>query len=371
MLMSAGTEVVESERRRALRALLRSPLLSSNGDTAEEYILVRRHSDWLKDWLMKFPSWGLRIDPHVARLRKTPSDLLDDTRPAIDQASGTPFTRRRYALLCLALAALEQLDAKTTLSNLAQRVVELIAADPELEAAGLLLDMGNHDERRDFVHAVRLLMDTGILRKLDGDERQFLDRSGASDALYEIHRPILGAMLSVSRSPSAVENAADLIEETEVRTRLIRGLLDDPIVYFHDLTGEERRYLEEHRGYLLRQIAVATGMVAEIRREGIAMVDDTGNLTDLNLPDESKDGHIALMLVQWFAESAGKQPGKAIPVSEVEEYVRRKAPESGAETWLTQDALLRLRGLRLIQATDAGVVPLAPCARYAADGGEE
>ena len=367
MLMSVRTELAESERRRALRALLRSPLLSSGGETAEEYGLVRRHSDWLKDWLMRFPSWGLQIDQHVARLRKAPPDLLDDTRSAVDRASGTPFTRRRYALLCLALAASEQSDAQITLSQLAQRVVQLIAADPELRAAGLLLDMDNHDERRDFVHAVRLLMDAGILRRLDGDERQFLDRSGVSDALYEIHRPTLGAMLNVFRSPSAVESAADLIEETEARVRLTRALLDDPIVYFHDLTEEEREYLEEHRGYLLRQVCAATGMVAEIRREGIAMVDDAGDLTDVNLPDESKDGNIALMLVQWFAESARTYPGTAIPVSAVEEYVRRKAPESGAETWLTQDALLRLRGLRLIQSMDAGIVPLPACARYAGE----
>jgi uncharacterized protein (TIGR02678 family) len=369
MLISSTADVVESERRRALRALLRSPLLPSSGERAEEYILVRRHSDWLKNWLMKFPSWGLHIDQHVARLRKTPPDSFDETRPAIDQASGTAFTRRRYALLCLALAALELSDTQTTLSGLAQTIVELIAADPELEAAGLLLDIGNYDQRRDLVHAVRLLMDTGILRRLDGDERQFLDGSGTSDVLYEIHRPVLTAMLNVSRSPSSVESVADLVEEAAARERLIRALLDDPILYFHDLNEDERRYLEEHRGYLLRQISEATGMVAEIRREGIAMMDDEGDLTDLQLPEESKDGAISLMLVQWFAEFAKKRPGAAIPVSAVEEYVRRKTPESGAEAWVTQDALLRLRGLRLIQSTDAGVVPLPACARYATDAG--
>jgi uncharacterized protein (TIGR02678 family) len=367
--MSGTTEVVESERRRALRALLRSPLLLSDGERAEEYLLVRRHSDWLKNWLMKFPLWDLHIDQHAARLRKTPSDLLDETRPAIDQASGTAFTRRRYVLLCLALASLELSDAKTTLSQLAQTIVELIAADPELEAAGLFLDIGNYDYRRDFVHAVRLLMNVGILRRLDGDERYFLDRSGKSDVLYEIHRPVLAAMLNVSGSPSAVESVADLIEKSAMRAGLIRALLDDPILYFHDLNEEERDYLEEHRGYLLRQISEATGMVAEVRREGIAMVDDTGDLTDFQLPEESKVGHISLMLVQWFAEFAKKSPGAPIPFSAVEEYVRWKAPESGSEAWLMQDALLRLRGLRLIQLSDAVVVPLPACARYSEDVG--
>lgn len=368
MLTSSPAEVVESERRRALRALLRSPLLPSSGETADEYLLVRRHSDWLKDWLIKFPSWNLHIDRHVARLRKTPPNLFDETRPAVDGASGTAFTRRRYALFCLALAALELTDGQTTLSRLTQTIVELIAADPDLGAADLLLNVDNYDQRRDLVHAVRLLMDMEILRRLDGDERQLLDRSDTYDVLYEIRRPILAAMLNVSRSPSAVESFTDLVEEAAVRARLIRALLDDPILYFHDLNDDERHYLEEHRSYLLRQISEATGLVAEIRREGIAMVDDEGDLTDIQLPEESKDGHISLMLVQWFAESAKRYPGAAIPVSEVEEYVCRTAPESGV-AWRTQDALLRLQGLRLINATGAGVVPLPACCRYAADAG--
>lgn len=366
MLITSTAEVVESERRRALRALLRSPLLPSSGERAEEYSLVRRHSDWLKNWLKDFPSWALHIDPHVARLRKTPPDLFDETRPAIDQASGTAFTRRRYALFCLALAALELSDVQTTLSQLAQTMVELIAADPDLKAAGMFLDAGNYDQRRDLVHAVRLLLDTGILGRLDGDERLFLDQRGPSDVLYQIHRPILAAMLNVSRSPSAFESPADLVEQPAVRARLIRALLDDPVLYFDRLNEDERHYLEEQRSYLLRQISEATGMVAEIRREGIAMVDDEGNFTDLQLPEDSKVGHISLMLVQWFAESAKKCPGAAIPVSAVGEYVRRSASEPGMEDWLLEDALLRLRGLRLIQSTDAGVVPLPACARYAA-----
>lgn len=365
MLTNATAELVESERRRALRALLRSPLLTSAGEGSEEYILVRRHSDWLKDWFLKFPAWNLRVDQHAARLRKTPFDSLDGTRPAIDRASGTAFTRRRYALLCLALAALELSDAQITLSRLVELIVELIAADSGLETAGPLLDVGNYDHRRDLVHAVRLLIDTGVLDRLDGDERYFLDRESASDVLYEIRLPVLAALLNVSRSPSAVESAADLTEGAGARARLVRALLDDPILYFDDLNEDERRYFEENRAYLLRQVSEVSGMVAEVRREGIALVDDTGDLTDLLLPEESEDGHIALILVQWFAESARQYPGAAIPVSSVEEYVRRTAPESGAEAWLTQDALSRLQGLRLIRSTDAGIVPLPACARYA------
>src|SRR5689334_10242689 len=104
------TPEVQAERRRALRSLLRNPLLLATGDTAVQYELVRNHSAWLKHWLAAFPSWSLHVDSEAVRLRKTPSDFADETRPAIDATSGTPFSRRRYALLCLAMAALEKSD---------------------------------------------------------------------------------------------------------------------------------------------------------------------------------------------------------------------------------------------------------------------
>src|SRR5262249_9363087 len=159
--------------------------------------------------------------------------------------------------------------------------------------------------RRDLVHAIRLLKDIGLLRKIEGDERQFLSRNTSSDVLYEVHRPALAAILDLPCSPSAMERmepaeqpplkcvtrmlddplpGAEDARTRQIRARLVRILLDDPILYFCDLNEEERRYLEKHRSYLLAQIYEATGLLGEIRREGIAMVDDEGDLTDVSLP---------------------------------------------------------------------------------------
>ena len=117
------TPETEAERRRAFRALLRNPLLQATGEKAEEFTLVRRHSEWLKNWLSKFPAWSLHLNKDVARLCKIPADLLDGTRPAIDRTTGTTFTRRRYAMLCFALAALERMDRQTTLGQVAQAIM--------------------------------------------------------------------------------------------------------------------------------------------------------------------------------------------------------------------------------------------------------
>jgi uncharacterized protein (TIGR02678 family) len=276
--------------------------------------------------------------------------------------------------------------------------MEFVAEDRELQAAGMVFDIGNYDQRSDLVHAVRYLLDMGLLRRLDGDERQFLNRNDAADVLYDIHRPILAAMLNVSRSPSALETAeensgnlsaeriAKLVDDRitgsedshsqRIRSRLVRALMDEPILYFDDLNVEERIYLAEHRGYLLRQIHEATGLIAEVRREGIAMVDDAGDLTDVKLPDEDFGSYLSLLLLQWLSKSCKGSSDAGIPISEVEEYVRgliavhgsdwrREGFDAGAETRLTEDALSRLRGLRLIQITPGGLVPLAAAGRYA------
>src|SRR5262249_18577091 len=161
----------------------------------------------------------------------------------------------------------------TTLGRIAETVVEFVAADPELQAAGVVFEISNHDQRRDLVHAVRLLLRLGLLRRIDGDEQQFLNRTGPADVLYEIDRAILTVMLNVPFSPSALEamgTRGQTARPVNIRTRLVRALLDDPVLYFDELNPEERTYFEQHRAYLLHQIREAAGLLPEIRHEGVA-----------------------------------------------------------------------------------------------------
>ena len=118
-------------------------------------------------------------------------------------------------------------------------------------------------------------------------------------------------------------------------------------------------------------------MGAEVRREGIALVDDAGNLTDLKLPDQGMESHLSLLLVQWFAECLRTRRGEAISISEVEERVgnfihehgserHNDLRETGTEKRISEDALQRIRALRLIQISPDGVVPMPASSRYAA-----
>ncbi|HEY3451463.1 MAG TPA: TIGR02678 family protein [Myxococcales bacterium] len=376
------------DRRRALRCLLMHPLLTARGPFASDLALVRRHAAWLRDWLARFPGWALIVDPELARLCKTPADLDDPTRGACD-SGGEPFSRRRYVLTCLALAALERSDRQTTLGAIAEEIEVLCGAEPALAEAGIHFDLALYEVRRDMVEVVRLLLALQVIVRIQGEELQYLQDKG--DVLYTVQRPALSAILQVQHSPSAIEQEG-LVErlralavppapDTEearnrtLRTSLVQRLLDDPVVYYQDLTDEERAYLSGQRHLLLSEIERATGLVAEVRREGIAMVDERGDLTDAGFPDEGTDGHVALLLAEHLAEHANRSPTAVVPHAELEALVvslakqhkahwRKDASEPGAETMLTARAVERLEKLRLLRRTAEGVVPLPAIARF-------
>lgn len=383
-------QAVAVERRRALRALLRTPLLTAHGPDVAAFGLVRRHAPWLREWLARNAGWSLHVDSELARLRKVPATTGDGTRPARARRGDPDFSRRRYVLLCLALAVLEREDRQTVLGRLADQVVGLFAGDPALAAAGMTFDLVGRDQRRDLVAVVRLLLDLRVLVRVHGDEEAYLDERG--DVLYTINRPVLATLLAVKRGPSSIEataldeRLAAVVEEPlpdtdegrirGLRSRLTRRLLDDPVVFYDDLDDDELDYLHRTRARLLSEIGEVTGLVPEVRREGVAMVDDRGDATDLGLPEEGTDGHLALLLAEYLAGCARRSPrlpiGRAAIHAHVAQLIdehhahwRKGVREPGAEVALADATLERLAALQLVRLTAAGVVPQPAIARYA------
>ena len=391
--MSALAEQIAAERRAAMRALLAKPLLVASGADGQSIALVRAHAEWLREWLARNCGWTLQVEAEMARLRKLPGDLRDGTRGARDRTSDLPFSRRRYTLLCLALAALERADRQTTLGNLARAVLAGVAGEPAFAAAGLTFDLDAREGRRDLVHVVRLLIEVRVLRRIHGLEEHFVDHRG--DVLYNVDRPSLSALLAVRRGPSTVrarsfeQRLAAVVEEPvpesddarnrRLRVTLTRRLLDDPVVYYDDLDDDERAYLTSQRAHLVRQIHEATGLVAEVRREGMALVDPAGTLTDERMPDEGTEGHVTLLVAEYLARAARAQlPADTrplVPLAAIVAHVgmlkrehrahwRKDALAPGAETALAVAALDRLAGLRLVRRVGNGVEPRPTLGRY-------
>ncbi|AZQ73981.1 TIGR02678 family protein [Streptomyces luteoverticillatus] len=374
-----------SELRKAARALLKEPLLLAHGPRSDDFRLVRRHASELRAWFDRNTGWSLHVDAEAARLRKAPGCPADPTHPAREVGrAGAPFTRRRYVLLCLALATLERSEAQIALGRLADQVV-MDAADPHLTAAGIHFTLDRRDERLDLAAVVKLLLSLGVLRRVAGDEEAYV--SGAGDVLYDVERRVLAGLLATRRGPSTVradtfdERLAELTTDTALdsedlrframRRTLTRRLLDDPVLYYDELTDAELAYLTRQRGFLIARITELTGLVAEVRAEGIAMIDPDDDLTDVRMPEQGTHGHVTLLLTEHLAAADGP-----VTIGELQRKVRelavayggfwaKSAKEPGAEGELVEQALAKLTALGLITRRGDEIAPRPALARYA------
>ncbi|WP_428266237.1 TIGR02678 family protein [Haliangium sp.] len=298
-----------AERTAALRHLLRVPLVCERDD-GDTFAKIVRHRHWLVKWFAEQPSWRLVVEPQAgfARLYKVPA-RPDCTRPAKRADKQPPFDRRRYALLCLTLAALEERGAQTTLGRLAELVVSLSESDPGLDR----LDTAVYGERRAFVDVLKWLVATGVLRLRDGDTEGYA-RSGEGDALYDIDDRLLGQILAAPRPPALSEGPEMLLDEhypetdegarLRARHTVLRRLLDDPVVYYDDLPSEAHAWLQHSLGFVNRLLTEDVGFEIERRREGIAAIDPAGEVSDTRFPDGgSTVKHAALLLAEQLAEA--------------------------------------------------------------------
>lgn len=382
-------------RTRVLRALLAHPVLRAQVD-GELFRMARQHADALRGWFDRETGWRLVVDSQTVRLltsyvpRGPTAIAVAERHPARGRKADPPFTRRRYVLLCLALAVLERSDAQISLGRLAEDVV-LAARQPGLD--GVAFTLSGREERSDLVAAIRLLLGHGVLVRVAGDEESYVSAGG--DALYDVDRRVLATELSTTHGPGlvgaalgsapAIEQIEDALHEAppayteeesnrRLRYAVSRRLLCDPVVYYDELPDDERSYLVGQRVQLTRRLAEATGLVPELRAEGVALVDPEDQLTDVRMPEQGTDGHATLLLAEQLADSgaidvAALRRRVRRLAAEHASYWRRTAQEPGAEHAIVADALDRLVGLGLARVTGDGpeavVHPLPALRRFA------
>jgi uncharacterized protein (TIGR02678 family) len=364
---------VVEERKQAMRALLTKPLLTAATDPLE-FGRIRKHFDWLRSWFSKEVGWRLERKAETVRLYKRPASGDDSTHGPSD------FNRRHFTLFCLALAALERSERQTTLGKLADQIHDLWASDEALIETGFQIDFERQSHRRGLVKVLRLLVEFGIIALVHGDEQQFVAQEG--DALYNLNRAALTYVIPPlrlnddNRLESMLAEAVASSDRRIQRYRLTRQLLDDPVLYYDELDPEEQLYLQSQRTRICKEIEQATGLVTELRSEGLAMVDPGLNITDRKMPQEGTQGHHTLLLATYLAGHLKRRGSVAVPRAKVEQETVRlikkykrhwsnQATRAGHERALTDEALECMRALRLLRVTEVGVVPLAPIARYA------
>ena len=377
----------------AIRVLLATPFLTAERDEAA-FDVVRRRHDRLAEWFDRNCGWRLHVDvrQRYARLGKV-GDRPDPSRPARRQRSTrAPFDRRRYALLCVVAAELLAAPA-TTIGLLAGRVTEATAADVELPT----FDPTRREERAAFVDALKFLERHDAVRAVDGLTDSFVDAADVK-VLYRVDTGRLLRLLAAPVPPSRVEGfdlAALLCEQrygdapsphAEVaqaqrnlwlRHSVTRRLLDEPVLYYDELSDAQRAYLATPTGRrVIRQAAQEAGFVLEERAEGMLLVDPDAIATDDRFPEERNHAKHAALLVLDRLVAAGEGPmADADLVAYVAELLERfpawaKTYQSeGGAARLAADAVDVLCGFGLARRT-AGQVRARPAAARYALGGE-
>ncbi|WP_068057191.1 TIGR02678 family protein [Nocardia xishanensis] len=399
MVIAERTEVA-----RGVRHLLAAPLIVER-DAPEVFDIVRRRRDPIAKWFDYYCGWTLIVEPRLgyARLVKVRA-ALDPTRPARRiRSSRAEFDRLRYVLLCVTAAELFAAPV-TTIGLLAGRVRAATAEDPLLPS----FDSAARAHRMAFVDVLRLLESFGVLQVIDGVTDSYVD-SDSAKVLFRVDATLLLRLLAAPTGPSQLAVSASEvplrvdelldelvrerrygpasypgkhtdtsgISETQrnlwLRHSVFRRLIDDPVVYFDDLTADERAYLASPTGrQLLRRAADQGGFVLEERAEGVLFVDPEAISTDSRFPDDAATAKVAalLLLDTMSGPATDEQLRRAAAdlLTKFPRWARTYQGEEGARQ-LVADALMVLRSFGLVRIHASGlVVPLPAAARYRVTG---
>lgn len=330
--MSSVSALDQASYQRAVRTVLANPVISETYPDAGALPLVRRWADELRTGLSEVFGYRLELSRSTARLIRT-ADTLDPTVPA-RSATNRPFDRKRYAYLALTVAVLSRAGTQIALSELATAV----AADAG-RIEGLGLDTERGADRAAFVDAVAWLEVRGALRLADGSARRWADDPDLGEALYDIDRDVAyavyrpSAVLQHVRSVSALLGVAGpggrrpLRREAAQRAR--RALVERPVVYFDEVDESLRNVLRAP--HAAADVERMTGLVAERRAEGIALLDSSGGFSDRRFPGTGTVAQTALLLISEIADR--------IENAEPDELPRLAAPEwPGAEITVRVDS---------------------------------
>ncbi|MFF0061175.1 TIGR02678 family protein [Streptomyces sp. NPDC005279] len=345
-LPSAHDVALAAERRTAARLLLARPLVTSTGPHSDAFPLIRRHADWLAQRFQQVFGYRLLVEASYARLFK--AGLGPGSGHRLERPStGTPFSPRTYAYLALALSVLVTAPEQLLLSQL---VADLRAA--AVDAGIEIADTGRQAERRTLAAALRQLVDWGVLVETEGHVAAVAeDRAG--EALLtvdrEIARVVVAGPLAQSRDGAHLVRRAADPGFGGPRTYVRRRLVETPVVHLDDLTDAEREWLRTRQRREAQAFSELLGLEAEIRAEGIALVDTDDELTDLHLPGTGTVAQAALLLVERLVDrlrpedpghpAAGGRLVIGVPVPDgllsdlleelVEEYGRRSNWQRG------------------------------------------
>jgi uncharacterized protein (TIGR02678 family) len=303
-----------ADYQRAARTLLIHPLVTTTYPDRTALPLVRRFSTQLTNDLATLAGYRLELTATCARLLR-PIDRLDGTQRLVRRRDRKPFDRRRYAYLSLALAALGRTGTQVALTELADALKRRAA-----EIDGLGFDPDQYRHRLAFIDVVRHLIELGGLREVEVSTVDWVHDPESGEALYDLDRDVLHLVAVPPRVLQHVPSVRALLtadgrneradtstaaRRAATRRRLVRLLLEHPVVYVDDLDDGARTYLVQQGRTLADDLHRLTGGQLERRAEGSALIDATGGFTDRRFPSGGTASQVALLLADVMTAATG------------------------------------------------------------------
>jgi uncharacterized protein (TIGR02678 family) len=366
------------ERRQAVRALLERQALGA-GDP--DLPLVRRHREHLAAVLreqlgatLTVTADGARLVKHVALadarpLRLPPRGRGERARP-IDERRA--LGARACVLVCLVAGVLERRGwTQVPLGALADEVVV------HARALDIDVDWRARADRSALTDAIEFLTGLAVLTLRAGVSGEL---ESDDEAFYDVERRHLALLLgdpvrcAEAREPADLEpvpgEGGDLAGRGRTR-RLVRALVEDPVLLLDDLDAEDRAYFLAQRARLESSAAEITGLEVERRHEGTALLARGRELTDRPFPARGHVKQLALLLVPELC--ALDRGDTATIATERVAAIARRLVTDHAEHWrwdpadaqsvarAVDQALDVLFDLRLVAREPAGlhVLPVA------------
>jgi uncharacterized protein (TIGR02678 family) len=391
--------IEREESARGIRLLLASPLISERA-APEQFDLIRRRREPIRQWFDYYCGWTLTVEPRLGYARLVKVGVSPDpTRPARRaRSSRAPFDRRRYVLFCLTAAELLSVAA-ITIGLLADRLSRASAADPVVGP----FDSASRSERMAFADVLRQFESYGVLDVVDGSTDSFVDTAEAK-VLYHVDSTLLLRLMAAPVGPSQLgvppeevalrldellamvsherrygrplDDQQDAVPISDVQRNLwlrhsiFRRLADDPVVYTGDLPADQRAYLASPTGrQLLHRAADQGGFTLEERADGLMLIDTEAIATDTKFPDDASTAKVAaLLLLDQLRGAPGTQAQLDFRTAELLARFPRWAltyRDAEGPAKLRADAVAVLTEFGLARVDGDLVTPLPAAARYA------
>ncbi|MFE7777679.1 DUF2398 family protein [Streptomyces sp. NPDC057445] len=279
--------------------------------------MVHRHAHHVRLTMTRL-GWRVIIERDLVRLIKGPAPRPDVFVPTSSAPTATWFW--------LFIAAIDALPSRVGLPALVESA-RAAAAEVSLPVTGTAAEL------QSMLNALHMLINRGLMNKLEGDLQTLLTDQRPAVLLQLHHMRILH--LISPRTPDAQPRDA-------VAERVMARLVDETAVLYSDLNTDEEHWLRTHLHDEVAATAEAFGLHIEERTEGVALIvdreDSHGSDTLGPHPFPRAHGTVAhaavLMRDHVLRQSAGdadpRKPGpgwRSVPYHDVLTHLKLLAKE--------------------------------------------